>query len=40
VVLDRIKENDFHGAYEALKKLRDNCINSKGDGVEVYGSQN
>jgi hypothetical protein len=31
-VLDNIKENDFHGAFEAWKKRRDTCsIRSEGD---------
>jgi histone-lysine N-methyltransferase SETMAR len=33
-VLDSIKENDFHGALEAWKKLWDRCIHSQ----EMMGS--
>jgi hypothetical protein len=39
-VLDSIKENDFHGAFEAWKKLWDRCIRSQGDYLEEDGSQN
>jgi hypothetical protein len=39
-VLDIIKENDFHGAFEAWKKLWDSCIRSQGDYFEGDGSQN
>jgi hypothetical protein len=39
-VLDSIKEDDFHGAFEAWKKRRDRCISSQGDYFEGYGSQN
>jgi hypothetical protein len=39
-VLDSIKENDFHGACEALKKLWDGCARSQGDYFEGDGSQN
>jgi hypothetical protein len=38
-VLDSIKENDFHGAFEAWKKRSDRCIRSQGDHFEGYGSQ-
>jgi hypothetical protein len=31
VVLNTIKENDFHGASEAWKKLWDHCIHFLGD---------
>jgi hypothetical protein len=31
VVLYSIKENDFHGAFEAWKKQWDRCISSQGD---------
>jgi hypothetical protein len=31
VVLDNIKENDFHGAFEGLEKRWDRCIRSKED---------
>jgi hypothetical protein len=40
VVLDSIKENDFHGAFEALKKRWDRCIRSQGDCFAEDGSQN
>jgi hypothetical protein len=36
-VLDSIKENDFHGAFEAWEKLWDRHI---GDYFEGDGSQN
>jgi hypothetical protein len=39
-VLDSVKENDFHGAFEAWKKQWDNCICSQGDYFEGDGSQN
>jgi hypothetical protein len=39
-VPDSIKENDFHGAFEAWKKRRDRYIRSKGDCFEGDGSQN
>jgi hypothetical protein len=39
-VLDSIKENHFHCAFEAWKKLWDHCIPSKGDYFEGHGSQN
>jgi hypothetical protein len=39
-VIDTIKENDFHGAFEVLKKGRDRCIRSKGDYFEGEGSHN
>jgi hypothetical protein len=40
-VLDSIKENDLHGAFEAWKKNRwDCCIRSQGDYFEGDGSQN
>jgi hypothetical protein len=39
-VLDSIKENDFHDAFEAWKKRWDNCICSQGDYFEKDGSQN
>jgi hypothetical protein len=35
-VLDSIKENNFHGAFE----VRDRCIRSQGDYFEGDGSQN
>jgi hypothetical protein len=39
-VLDSIKENDFHCAFEAWKKRWDRCIRSQGDYFEGDGSQN
>jgi hypothetical protein len=39
-VLGSIKENDFHGAFEACKKRWDCCMRSKGDYFEGDGSQN
>jgi hypothetical protein len=39
-VLDSIKENYFHGAYEAWKKQWDHCIRSQGDYFQGDGSQN
>jgi hypothetical protein len=36
-VLDIIKENDFHGAFEAWRKR---CIRSQADFFEGDGSQN
>jgi hypothetical protein len=39
-VLDTIKENDFHGAFEACKKEWDCCIHSQGDYFEGDDSQN
>jgi transposase len=39
-VLDSIKENDFHGAFEVCKKRRDRCIRSQGDYFEGNSSQN
>jgi hypothetical protein len=39
-VLDSIKENDFHSAFEAWKKHWDRCICSQGDYFEGDGSQN
>jgi hypothetical protein len=39
-VLNSIKENDFHGAFEAWKKQWDHCIHSQGDYFEGDGSQN
>jgi hypothetical protein len=39
-VLDSIKENDFHGAFEAWKKQWDRCIRSQGEYFEGDGSQN
>jgi hypothetical protein len=40
VVLDSIKENDFHGNFEEWKKLWNRCIRSQGDYFEGGGSQN
>jgi hypothetical protein len=37
-VLDSIKENYFHDAFEAWKKRWDRCIRSKGDYFEEDGS--
>jgi hypothetical protein len=39
-VLESIKENDFHGAFEAWKKRWDRCIRTQGDCFEGNGSQN
>jgi hypothetical protein len=39
-VLDIIKENDFHDAFDAWKKRWDRCIRSEGDHFEGDGSQN
>jgi hypothetical protein len=39
-VLDSIKENDFHGAFEGWKKQRDCCIHSQGEYFVGDGSQN
>jgi hypothetical protein len=39
-VLDSIKENDFHGAFEVWKKRCDHCVRSQGDYSEGEGSQN
>jgi hypothetical protein len=33
-VLDSIKENDFHGAFEAWKKQWNHCIHFQGDSFE------
>jgi hypothetical protein len=40
VVMDSIKENDFHSAFEACKKRWDRYIRSHGDYFEGDGSQN
>jgi histone-lysine N-methyltransferase SETMAR len=40
VVLDSIKKNDCHGAFEAQKKQWVHCIQSQVDYFEGYGSQN
>jgi hypothetical protein len=40
VVLDRIKENDFHSVFEAWKKQWNRSICSHGDYFEGDGSQN
>jgi hypothetical protein len=39
-VLDSIKDNDFHDAFEAWKKRWDRCIRSQGDYFEGDRSQN
>jgi hypothetical protein len=39
-VPNSIKENDFHGAFEAWKKQWDHFIRSQGDYFEGDGSQN
>jgi hypothetical protein len=39
-VLNSIKENNFHNAFEVWKKLWDRCICSQGDYFEGDGSQN
>jgi hypothetical protein len=39
-VLNSIKENDFHGAFETWKKRWYRCIRSKGDYFERDGSEN
>jgi hypothetical protein len=39
-VLDSIKENYFHGAFEAWNKRWDHYIRSQGDYFERDGSQN
>jgi hypothetical protein len=39
-VLDSIKENDFHGSFEAWKKGWDHCLHSQRDYFEGDGSQN
>jgi hypothetical protein len=39
-VRDSIKENAFHGAFEAWKKRWDRCIRSQEDYFEGDGSQN
>jgi hypothetical protein len=39
-VLDSIKANDFHGAFEAWEKQWDRCIRSQEDYFEGDGSQN
>jgi hypothetical protein len=39
-VLERSKENDFHGAFEVWKKLWDHRICSQGDYFEGDGGQN
>jgi hypothetical protein len=40
VVLDSIKENDFHGAFEVWKKRWDHCVHSQGNHSEGNGYQN
>jgi hypothetical protein len=39
-VLDSIKENDFHGAFETWEKRWDHCIHSQGDYFDGDDSQN
>jgi hypothetical protein len=39
-VLDSIKENYFHGVFQAWKKRWDRCIRSQGDYFGGYGSKN
>jgi hypothetical protein len=39
-ILYNVKENDFHPAFEAWKKLWDRCMCSQGDYFEGDGSQN
>jgi hypothetical protein len=39
-VLDSIKENDFHGAFEAWKKRQYHCIHSQGYYFEGDDSKN
>jgi histone-lysine N-methyltransferase SETMAR len=39
-VLDSIKENDFHSAFEAWKKRQDRCTRSQEDYSDVDDSQN
>jgi histone-lysine N-methyltransferase SETMAR len=39
-VLDSIREDDLHGAFEAWKKRWDCCIRSQEDCFEGDGSQN
>jgi hypothetical protein len=39
-VLDSIKENDFHSAFEAWKKWWNHCLCSQGAYFEGDGSQN
>jgi hypothetical protein len=39
-VLDSIKKNEFHGAFEAWEKRWDRCIRSEGDNFEGGGSEN
>jgi hypothetical protein len=38
--LNSIKENDFHGALEAWKKLWDHCISFQGSCFEGDSNQN
>jgi hypothetical protein len=40
VVLDSIKENDFHSGFEAWNKWWDCCIHSQENYFEEDGSQN
>jgi hypothetical protein len=39
-VLHSIRDNAFHGAFEAWKKRWDRCICSQGDYFQEDGSQN
>jgi hypothetical protein len=39
-VLDSIKENNLHSAFEAWEKQQDLCIFSQGECFERDGSQN
>jgi hypothetical protein len=39
-VLNSIKENDFHGAFEVWRKCWDHCIHTKEDYFEGGGRQN
>jgi hypothetical protein len=39
-ILNSIKENDFHSAFEVRKKRWDRCIRSQGEYFEGDGSQN
>jgi hypothetical protein len=39
-ILNSIKENDFHGAFEVWEERLDFCIHSQGDYFGGEGSQN
>jgi hypothetical protein len=39
-VLNNIKENDFHGAFEAWKERLTHCVRSQGEYFGGDGSQN